>query len=98
MWKQRIAEGVLGLFVAYFVLHKGEQSASCQYLLHEVAQCQNLSRTGNLKKLLRKNSKKKYVLSFCRSHWPRGLRRGSATIRLVEFVGSNPAGGMNIYL
>ena len=33
-----------------------------------------------------------------RSQWPRGLRRSSAAARLLEIVGSNPTGGMDVCL
>jgi hypothetical protein len=33
---------------------------------------------------------------FCRSQWPRGLRRKVCGCSLAEIVGSNPAEGMDI--
>ena len=40
------------------------------------------------------------TLQVCsrRSQWPRGLRHGSATARLLGFSGSNPAGCLNFSL
>ena len=35
---------------------------------------------------------------FCRSQWPRGLRRRFAAARLAEIVGSNPTGVMDVCL
>jgi hypothetical protein len=43
-------------------------------------------------------TRKRFVclVKYCRSQWPRGLRRGSAVARPAKIVGSNPTGGVDV--
>ena len=49
-------------------------------------------------KIVDVNDFREAIPSLCRSQWPRVLRRRSAAACLLEIVGSNPSGGMDVCL